>query len=226
MTLKTPLRAVLFDLDGTILDRLSSLRVYAYMVVERLPDVFGRVPFAEYMDRLIELDAHGHGDKYKVFRRLESEFGMAPGGWQRLLDDYETYFPHVSVPFPKAHQTLSTLSDRGFKMGLVTNGPVESQQPKIDGLGIAHYFEAILISGVEGVSKPDPEIFRRAASRLGVAPEETVMVGDNSVADIGGAKAFGMQAIWKRDEYWDAPEAVDGVVDDLEELPGLIKALA
>ena len=108
--METMIRAVLFDLDGTILDRLSSLRVYLYNQVERLPDVLGRVPFVEYMDRLIELDSRGHGDKYQVFRRLERDFAMTSGTWQRLLDDYETYFPHVCVPFPKAHQTLADAS--------------------------------------------------------------------------------------------------------------------
>ena len=196
------IRAVLFDLDGTILDRLSCLRVYVYNLVERLPDVFDHVSFLDYMDRLIELDAHGHGDKRQVFRMLESEFRMPPGTGRRLLDDYETHFPHIAVPFPKAHQTLASLRDSGIKLGLATNGPITSQQPKIDGLGIAGYFGTVLISGAEGVSKPDPEIFRRAVSRLGVTAEETVMVGDNPVADIGGAKSFGMKAIWKRDEYW------------------------
>ena len=224
--METVIRAVLFDLDGTILDRLSSLRVYLFKVVDRLPDVFDPIPFVEYMDRLIELDEHGHGDKHEVFPRLEREFGMAPGTWQRLLDDYEAHFPHVCVPFPKAHQTLARLREDGLKLGLVTNGPITSQQPKIDGLGIAGYFETVLISGAEGVSKPDAEIFRRASSRLGVKAEETVMVGDNPVADIGGAMAFGMKAIWKRDEYWEAPEVVDGVVEDLEEIPGVISKLA
>ena len=219
------IRAVLFDLDGTILDRLSCLRVYVYNLVERLPDAFDPIPFLEYMDRLIELDAHGHGDKRQVFRMLESEFRMPPGTGRRLLDDYEAHFPHIAVPFPKAHQTLASLRDSGIKLGLVTNGPITSQQPKIDGLGIASYFGTVLISGAEGVSKPDPEIFRRAVSRLGVTAEETVMVGDNPVADIGGAKSFGMKAIWKRDEYWEAPEVVDGVVGDLDELPGMIGKL-
>ena len=219
------IKAVLFDLDGTILDRLSSLRMYLFRQVERLPNVFDSIHFLEYMDRLIELDAHGHGDKNQVFRMLEREFEMAPGTWRRLQDDYETHFPHVCAPFPKAHQTLAMLRAEGLKMGLVTNGPITSQQPKIDGLGIAGYFETVLISGAEGVFKPDPEIFRRAVSRLGVAAEETVMVGDNPEADIGGARSFGMKAIWKRDEYWEAPEVVDGIVDDLEELPGLINRL-
>ena len=221
----TMIRAVLFDLDGTILDRLNCLRIYVHNVVERLPDTLGQFPFLKYMDKLIELDAHGHGDKHQVFRMLEREFGMPPGTWQKLLEDYETHFPHIAAPFPKAHQTLASLRDSGFKLGLVTNGPVTSQQPKIDGLGIGRYFGTILISGVEGVSKPDPEIFRRAVCNLGVAAEETVMIGDNPVADIGGARAFGMKAIWKQDDYWPAPDAVDGVVRDLDELPALISSL-
>ena len=110
-------------------------------------------------------------------------------------------------------------------MGLVTNGRVRSQQPKIDGLGIARYFRTILISEAEGVAKPDPEIFRRAVHNLGVSAHETVMIGDNPEADVRGAKSFGMRAIWKRDEYWEAPELVDGVVEELDELPRLIDSL-
>ena len=180
------------------------------------------------MDRLIELDAHGHGDKHQVFRTLEREFEMPPGTWQKLLDDYETHFPHIAAPFPKAHQTLaSLLRKKGLKLGLVTNGPATSQQPKIDGLGIGRLFrDGPDFGGRRCVSKPDPEIFRRAVSNLGVASEETVMIGDNPVADIGGARAFGMKAIWKQDDYWPAPDAVDGVVRDLDELPALISSLS
>ena len=143
-----------------------------------------------------------------------------------LLADFQIHFPHICVPFPKADQTLSTLRRRGLRMGLVTNGRIASQQPKIDGLGIAGYFDAILISEAEGVRKPDPEIFRRASSRLGVTAGETVMVGDNPEADIQGAKSFGMKAIWKRDTYWSPPELVDAVIDELEELPRAIGDLS
>jgi putative hydrolase of the HAD superfamily len=111
-------------------------------------------------------------------------------------------------------------------MGLVTNGAVDSQQPKIDGLGIARYFDTILISEAEGVAKPDAEIFRRATDNLGVSPDRVVMIGDNPEADIRGAKFCGMKAIWKRDKYWEAPEIVDAVIDDLDELPSTIRNLA
>ena len=220
------LQAALFDLDGTLLDRLGCLRVYLYGQVERLSNDLHALPFGEYMERAIELDAHGHADKGELFRRIERDFTLLPGTWQRLLDDFLTYFPHICVPFPKAHQTLTTLRQQGIKMGLVTNGAVDSQQPKIDGLGIARYFDTILISEAEGVAKPDAEIFRRATDNLGVSPEQTVMIGDNPEADIRGAKSYGMKAIWKRDAYWEAPEIVDAVIDDLDELPSTIRNLA
>ena len=219
------LQAALFDLDGTILDRVSSLRVYLCGQVERLAEDLGSLPLGEYMERVVELDARGHSDKEELYRSIERDFALAPGAWRQLLDDSLTYFPQVCVPFPKAHQTLSLLMQGGLKMGLVTNGGVASQQQKIDGLGISRYFDTMLISEAEGVAKPDAEIFRRAIGNLGVAADQAVMIGDNPQADIRGARSFGMKAIWKRDEFWEAPENVDAVVDDLDELPGAIRSL-
>ncbi len=218
-------QAALFDLDGTLLDRISSLRVYLHIQVERLANDLQSLPFAEYMERVIELDAHGHAEKEGLFRSIERDFALSPGIWQRLLEDFLTYFPHICVPFPKAHQTLTILRQQGLKMGLVTNGRVDSQQPKIDGLGISRYFDTMLISEAEGVAKPDAEIFRRATDNLGVSPDQAIMIGDNPEADVRGAKSFGMKAIWKRDEYWEVPEIVDAVVDDLDELPSTIRNL-
>ncbi len=54
---------------------------------------------------------------------------------------------------------------------------------------------------------------------------EPYWTGDNPEADIRGAKSFGMKAIWKRDEFWEAPEIVAAVVDDLDELPSAIRNL-
>ena len=142
------------------------------------------------------------------------------------VDDFLTYFPHVCVPFPKTHQTLTHTQATRLKDGLVTNGAVDSQQPKIDGLGIARYFDTIIDLGSRRGRQTDAEIFRRATDNLGVSPDRVVMIGDNPEADIRGAKSYGMKAIWKRDEYWEAPEIVDAVIDDLDELPSIIRNLA
>ena len=219
------LRAVLFDLDGTLLDRTSSLRVYLYELPKRFRQVFEAISFEDYMDAFLELDDNGYRERADLFRGIEDVFSMPPGMGETLLMDFQRHFPRSSVSFPGAHQTLSALQRQGMKMSLVTNGRVASQRPKIDALGLGSYFGVTLISEAEGVRKPDPEIFRRAIDGLGVSPDEAAMVGDNPEADIQGAKSFGMKAIWKRDAYWETPEVADAVIDDLEELLPLLREL-
>jgi putative hydrolase of the HAD superfamily len=90
---------------------------------------------------------------------------------------------------------------------------------------VHHFFDAILISEVEQVRKPHPAIFERALQRLRTTAEEAVYVGDHPEADVSGAKGAGLKAIWKRNPYWPAPEAVDAVIEELDELPAVIKRL-
>ena len=157
--------AVLFDLDGTLLDRQNSLRVYFHRQFARHPDLLAGVPFMPYLDRFMELDAHGHGDKETAWTRVAAEFGLPAGSDALLRRDYHTHFPATCVPFPRLHQTLAACRERGWKLGIVTNGKAQSQNPKIDGLGIRPYFGAVLISAEEGIKKPDAAIYDRALER-------------------------------------------------------------
>lgn len=91
----------------------------------------------------------------------------------------------------------------------------------IKALGIEQYFSSILVSEWEGMSKPQPEIFEKSVSDLGVLPSESLYVGDHPKNDIKGAQAVGMKAAWKRDPFWDKADA-DFVIDDLMEIPLLI----
>ena len=216
------LRAVLFDLDNTLLDRRSSLKFHLRQQARRLPDTFAPISFNEYVDTFMELDTNGYAARSDVFLGVERLLRLPAGTGGVLLNDLQTHFPDECVPFPGAHEVLGGLRDSGLGLGLITNGAAMWQRRKIDSLGIAGYFEVILISEAEGVRKPDPEIFRRAINALRVTAEEAAMVGDNPEADIQGAKSFGMKAIWKRDDYWDPPELVDAVIDSLEELPQVL----
>jgi putative hydrolase of the HAD superfamily len=220
------INTVLLDLDGTMLDRENSLRVYFHRQVKRLAELVGQIPYMPYIQRYMELEAHGHGDKGEAFDRIEAEFGLANGSGAILLQDYHAHFPDICVPFPRLHQTLAECRRRGWKLGIVTNGRPQSQNPKIDGLGIRDYFDTILISATEGVRKPDAEIFNLALQRLDANAAQTVMVGDNSQADIAGAQGAGIKGIWLRDSYWPVPEKPDAIIDNLDELPATISQLS
>ena len=84
--------------------------------------------------------------------------------------------------------------ERGFRVGVVSNadGRVAAL---LEAAGLAPHLETIVDSHLEGVEKPDPEIFRRALARLGVAAHRTAYVGDIFAIDVLGARAAGLSAI-------------------------------
>ncbi len=98
------------------------------------------------------------------------------------------------VAMPGAAAALAALRARGFRTGVVSNadGRVAAL---LGAAGLAPHLEAIVDSHLEGVEKPDPEIFRRALDRVGVPAARTVYVGDIFAIDVLGARAAGLAAI-------------------------------
>ena len=128
--------------------------------------------------------------------------------------------------FEDAVTTLATLRERGYRLGSVTNrsyaGP--SFIAEVEEHGLADLFEVIAISCDLGYMKPHPKIFQHALDTMGVEPQESAMVGDSLRADVAGAQALGMTAIWRRRP--ETREQVDGiqpdfVVDELGEILNL-----
>ena len=112
--------------------------------------------------------------------------------------------------------------ERASSWVLSRTGGYLIQGRKIDGLGIRHLLDVVVISESAGVRKPDPRIFNDALSRLGVVPSAAAYVGDNPDVDVLGAKRSGLLAIWKRDNFWPEPGNCDSVIDDLNELPSVL----
>ncbi|MBD2445957.1 HAD family hydrolase [Nostoc sp. FACHB-152] len=219
------IKAILFDLDGTLLDRETSLQQFITDQYERFTPALESIPQQDYISRFIELDSRGYVWKDKVYQSLLSEFSCKKLSWQDLLQDYETQFIYFCVPFPHLHTTLEILKSTGYLLGIITNGRETFQQRTIQGLKIERYFEVILISETEGVRKPEPEIFSRALQKLGVKAQESVFIGDHPTVDVLAAKNLGMKAIWKRDLNWPEPVEADAIIDDFSILPTIIQHL-
>jgi HAD superfamily hydrolase (TIGR01662 family) len=124
-------------------------------------------------------------------------------------------FMHPSTP-----AALERLREAGYRMAVISNadGRVEGL---IEGAGIRDFFEFVLDSGVEGVEKPDPEIFLRACRRMGVDPVESLYVGDLYPVDVLGANAAGMKAV-----LLDPQEILDYPVDRIPNVEVLPEYLA
>ncbi|HUF50637.1 MAG TPA: HAD family hydrolase [Longimicrobiales bacterium] len=211
--------AVLFDLDGTLLDRRATFRHHLELQIARYPRLFGGGNAERYVSELLALDENGTLDRNDFYSSVEQRFGLAPGAAVLLRSDFKSHFPELCVPFRDVVATLVDLKARGLKLGVVTNGSVRTQTRKIDGLGIGPYLDCIVISEGVGCHKPDRRIFEIALAQLCTAAFETVFVGDNPPVDVTGAKNAGLRAVWKRDDFWPEPRDADLVIEEVCSLP-------
>jgi putative hydrolase of the HAD superfamily len=158
----------------------------------------------------------------RVYSTLLGELGLPFGdGLQRAV--YETFSDLANYRlFPDVPDTLERLHGAGLTLGVVSNFE-EWLERLLESLGVTRYFDVRVISGAEGVEKPDPRIFRLALERTGMIPEESVYVGDSLDFDIQPAEAVGMFAVLldRRGRYPDHPGARVTSLEDLPETIGL-----
>jgi putative hydrolase of the HAD superfamily len=124
--------------------------------------------------------------------------------------------------FPDVRPALERLHAAGLTLGVVSNFE-EWLERLLESLGLTGFFEVRVISGVEGVEKPNPRIFRLALERAGAEPEQSVYVGDHPTVDIEGAEAIGMLGILldRRGRHPDHPGNRITTLDDLDSALGL-----
>ncbi len=185
---------VLFDLDETLFNRSASVR--AFVTQQFSGRDLGRfVTLNAACDRFMVLDARGSVPKTVVYQTLTQEMG---GGndWQALFDDYEANAWRHATGFEGMRELLVSLRKQGRKLGIVSNGQTHIQLRSLLALGLDRLVDCYLISETEGCRKPEPEIFRRAASRLGAEPRDCIFVGDSPQADMAGARAVQMRTVW------------------------------
>lgn len=216
------IKAVLFDLDGTLLDRERSLLAFADAQYVRLISSLGHIPQADYVSRLIKLDCRGQVWKDNVYQTLVAEFEITGLTWEFLLEDYVTQFQLHCIPFDGMEPMLCELKRQHYSLGIVTNGRGKFQRRSVDGLGINKFLDVVIVSEEMQLRKPQPEMFWEAADRLNVQACESIFIGDNPEADVIGAKSAGMKAIWKRSSYQEGSEEADAVIDELGAIPSVV----
>lgn len=221
--LPTRIRAVLFDLGGTLVD-------------ER--DFAGWVALARrcYLD--LDPDALAH-----AYREVEREFDAEPPPpereagfvdfWRRTLSRAAgaEVTPTVAARFisarregespshlfSDARRCLDVLQRQGRDLGVISNSTSEARVRAIlDRVGILPYFSRVVSSGTEGVSKPNPEIFRRALDRMRVRASEAFFVGNLAHTDADAARAAGLHSVWLNREG-------TGLGDDPPEIVSLLE---
>ena len=190
------LDAVLFDLDGTLHDRETSLVRFAVDQWARWP-ALRAVPRDDFVVALVALDGNGRVAKHEVYGALVAQFGLKGVAADDLVGDYLVNLARHAVLFPGAMATLQALRNEDLKLGIVSNGPTALQSAVIEACGLYPLMDVVVISEAAGWRKPDRRIFGRALAELGVAAERCAFVGDHPEADIAGARNAGMKTAWR-----------------------------
>lgn len=212
------IKAVLFDLDGTLYDRDRLAAALFREQYAAFADELHGIAYERFLHDVQEMDDHGYGVKEAGYRTLVRTWGLDTGLADRLVEHFfESYDGHCRLS-DDVRRTLEELRRRRLKLAVVTNGMSVRQRRKIAGLGLENAFDAILVSEEEGVRKPEAELFRRALARCGVAAHDALFVGDHPVVDVEGAHRAGLKAVWKFVPYWPPVIAAAPAIRELSEL--------
>ena len=196
------LDAIVFDAGGTLIEldfvhiaELARARGHQVEVMRlRRGEVAGR--------RAIDARAQRRGvvddtDAIRIrgyFRHLLEAAGLAADAAEPVASDVEAAHAESNlwrVPIDGALETVTQLRERGMRTAVVSNADGRAAAT-LAAAGLARAFEHILDSHHEGVEKPEPEIFRRSLSRLGVEAPRAAYVGDIYSIDVVGARSAGM----------------------------------
>jgi putative hydrolase of the HAD superfamily len=190
-------QAILFDLDDTLTDRTASIVHYAARFHGDFADHLASTAVATIAAALLTADVRGYHPREDILRDFSQRLP-----WRTIPEisclrrHWETCFPRSVVARAGLDETLSTLQTQGMRLGVVTNGEVAFQAPKITQLAIGRYLSTVVISEAVQMQKPDPRIFAQALAELGCQAADTWFVGDDPVNDVLGAAAVGLRAIW------------------------------
>ena len=208
--MSTSLRAVLFDLDGTLLDSAPDLIDAANRL--RVAQGLGPVP----PERIrLQVSRGGRAMLAVAFDHLDA--AAREDLLQPFLDDYRQNLVVKSRLFEGFPEVLETLGRAGMGLGIVTNKVESLTRPLLAQLGLEQRFAAVLCGDSLCQRKPDPAPVLAACAQLGVPPGQAVMVGDDR-RDIEAGRAAGCRTLVASYGYIDAGEDIqswgaDAVLD-------------
>jgi HAD superfamily hydrolase (TIGR01549 family) len=229
---------VLFDLDDTLFDHEQAARI-ALMRVHGLHQCFTEWPFESFAPAhsraLEELHVDVLAGRRTVDEASEERFRRlcaavdGPDDHERVRTTavaYRAAYLAARRPVEGALDLLAALKPH-VRIGIVSNNLLEEQQGKMRLCGFDPYVDALVVSEAVGIAKPDPAIFAHALAALDCGPAEAVMIGDSWPADIVGARAAGIRAVWFNRVHRPSPDASAGVreVASLVPMDAILRAI-
>ncbi len=225
MTWRRRFDAVLFDLDGTLVETAPDLTAALNHTLVHV----GLPPVA--LDEVRHMI--GDGARALLAKGIQAAGRAADektlAEWfDILLEHYSHHVADASHPFPDVDAQLQALRAGGARLGVCTNKPIALTEKLLAELDLARHFDVLMGGDSLPVRKPDPAHLLESLKRIDVAPTRAVMVGDSG-NDVQAARNAGLPVIVVSFGYTATPPGelgADMVIDGFDELPAALSALA
>ncbi len=194
------IKAVLFDLDNTLIDFMKMKRQATDAAVEAMIAAGVELNKAQATRLIYELyDQYGieHQQIFQEFlirTQNKLDYKILSAG----IVAYRKARTVLAEPYPGVMSTLLKLKQRGLKLAIVSDAPILQAWTRLTEMKIQEFFDAVVTFDDTGERKPSKKPFEKALEQLNVKPEEVLHVGDWPERDIAGAKALGMKTAFAK----------------------------
>jgi putative hydrolase of the HAD superfamily len=227
--------AVLFDLDGTLMDHEAASRAAVIEWARSLPSgldadddalcgEWARLEaehFARYLEGSLTFAEQRRARVAAYLSHLEVP-AVPESDIDAHFSDYLRRYAGAWTAYPDARACLDRLAAAGMATGVLTNGQEEQQQAKLRAVGLGDCFAVVVASSTLPLPKPAAAAFRSACERVGREPCDVVYVGDNLQTDALAAHAAGLQGVWLDRHGVGTAERDVRTVRNLEQLADLV----
>jgi YjjG family noncanonical pyrimidine nucleotidase len=227
-------KCVFFDLDHTLWDyETNSADTLKELFHERRLQEKGVGSFSDFLSAFIQINTnlwdqydtgkiHRDVIRYQRFHKILLLLGIDDYDLSlNLSNDYVSESPKKSALMPNAIEILEHLHAK-YPLSVITNGFEEIQSTKLASSGITHYFKSVVTSARAGHKKPAKEIFEFALAETGFGASEAIMIGDNVLTDMAGARNASIDTVLFNPNKIVHTEKVNHEIHDLMELKDII----
>ncbi len=223
------IKAIIFDLDNTLVDFMRMKEASVKLAAEAMIDAGLPMSVDEVYDGIFRIYEKYGIEFQNVFDKfLEETLGeidyriLAAGivAYRKAKEANLVLYPHVKY-------TLMELLKRGLTLAVVSDAPRLQAWTRLAQVGLLHFFKVVVTFDDTGERKPSPAPFKFALEKLGTSPSETIMVGDWAERDITGAAKLGMITVFARygDTFGTVNSGADFDVEDIIELLRIVDQL-
>ena len=223
------IKAVIFDLDNTLLDFISMKESAVSSAVQAMIEAGLDLDEKSSYERIITLYQETGWENQQIFDIfLKEKTGEVDNKYlAAAIVSYRRAREATLRLYPDVQRTLNVLAKMGIKLAVVSDAPSREAWMRIYYLNLHHVFDLVLTFDDVGERKPSPKGFEMALEKLGIKTDEALMIGDWPERDVAGASKLGIKTIYAKygDTFGTVESGADWDVENIYEVVGIIKSL-